>query len=136
MHDERIMPSLEWRAAARRLIRRPGSTVPTIAVLALGLAIASAALSPLWQTAVIDLPLASPERLVALFEVSGPRSWTDTPASPANLQDWQTRARSFEAVAFHASARERGDEGREAVVATSSSPELLRVLPVSANLFD
>jgi len=109
--------------------------MPTIAVLALGLALASAALSPVWQTAVVDLPLSQPNRLVALFEVSGPRNWTDTPVSPANLQDWRTRGRALSGVAFHASARERGDEGRESVVVATTAPELLRVLPVSSNLF-
>jgi predicted permease len=129
------MSRLEWRAAIRRLLRRPGSTIPTVAVLALGLAIASAALSPLWHTAVLDLPVAQPDRLVALYEISGPRSWTDTPVSPANLQDWRARGRTLGGVAFHASSRERGEEGNEAVVAGASAPELLRVLPVSANLF-
>jgi putative ABC transport system permease protein len=129
------MSQLEWRAAIRRLVRRPGSTIPTIVVLALGLALAGTALSPLWQTAVIDLPVSRSDRLVALYEVSGPRSWTDTPVSPANLQDWRMRGRALAGVAFHASSRERGEEGREAVVVAASAPELLRVLPVSANLF-
>ena len=126
----------ELRLSLKRLIRRPWSTTVTVVVLGLGLALSSAAISPLWHTAIITLPVAQPGRLVSLFEVSGPRGWTDAPVSPANYRDWSRRTRVFAATAYHASGAQRGNEARERIVTGPAGVELQPVLAVSANLFD
>ncbi len=125
---------LPLKTRLRRLLRQPFSVL-TIPVLASGIGLSAAALSPLWRATVVALPLHAPNRVVEIWETSGPRNWTDTPASPANLRDWATRSSSLTALAYHASARDRGDEGSELLVESAAGAELLRVLGVSTNLF-
>src|SRR5687767_2880717 len=106
MHDERMFV----RAALRRLVRRPHASILSVLVLASGISLAGAAMSPLWTATFSSLPLHAPERLVAIWEVSDERGWTDAPASPANLRDWLARTDVFEDLAFHSSGRLRGDD--------------------------
>jgi predicted permease len=126
----------ELRLSFRRLIRRPWSTAVTTAVLAVGLALSSAAISPLWHTAVIAVPVPQPGRLVSLFEVSAPRGWADAPVSPANYRDWGRRSRALASMTFHASGAQRGGEARERIVTGPNGVELQPILAVAGNFFD
>ncbi len=83
--------------ALRQLRAAPAFTLVAVLTLALGLGVNSAIFALVDAALLRPLPYASPDRLVAMWETSGP-----TPrgfASPLNMADWQGRSTSFEAIA-------------------------------------
>lgn len=123
---------LTWR----RLIRHPAPTTLQFVVLTLGMALAAAALSPLWRAVLVALPITDPAHVVSIWEESEARGWTSAPASPANIRDWTDRSRTLAAVAFHVSGRERDDDGSEKFIEGPAGAELARELAASHNLLD
>lgn len=85
------------RFAVRQLWSAPGFTLVAVLTLALGIGANSAIFALVDATLLRPLPYGEPERLVTIWETSSttPRSV----ASPPNMMDWQSRSRSFEAIA-------------------------------------
>ena len=90
----------EVRLAARRLRRRPGRSLATLLVHALGIG-ASVALFGLWSALFLrPLPFPHADRLVSLLVTHGPGvgAAAEYSASPLDFVAWRERARSFEDV--------------------------------------
>ena len=83
-----------------RLLRRnPGFALLTITVLALGIGAATAIFSVVDALLIRQLPYRDPDRIVLLFEATRLNRATVDAVAPANMIDWQERARSLEVIA-------------------------------------
>ncbi len=91
MHDVRY--------ATRLLRRHPGFAALTITVLALGIGSTTAIFSVVDALLIRQLPYRDPERIVMIAETSTLNRAALDEVSPANLLDWQERARAFEVMA-------------------------------------
>lgn len=87
------------RFALRQLWNAPAFTLVAVLTLALGIGANSAMFALVDATLLRPLPYHEPDRLVTIWETSSatPRSV----ASPPNMMDWQSRSRSFEAIAAY-----------------------------------
>jgi predicted permease len=104
--DERGLPWLETsardvRGALRGFARRPAFAGTAILVLALGIGATTAIFSAVHGVLMAPLPYPEPDRLVALWEHNEERGWGRANGSPANILDWQERARTLERVSGH-----------------------------------
>src|SRR3954447_9683968 len=86
------------RLAVRSLLRSPGTTVASLAVLALGLGASVAIFSVAAGTLLRSLPVREPDRLVTLWEQQASAHQEVTPSGLAALQAWR-RSRCFAGVA-------------------------------------
>ncbi|HXT19846.1 MAG TPA: ABC transporter permease, partial [Thermoanaerobaculia bacterium] len=120
----RLLP--EFRRTLRGLFRSPGFALSVVAVFALGIGVSTTMWSAVHALLIAPLPLAEPQRLAALYQVSpeDPRR----PVAPANFLDWRREARSFSALAaWNLDLR---------VVTGLGEPRRLDVAWASENLFD
>lgn len=115
-----------WGRALRTIPRTPGFALPVVALFALGVGVSTTMWSAVHALLLEPLPLAAPERLVALYEQSAdnPRR----PASPANFLDWRRQLRGVAALAAW--------NLDQHVVTGAGEPRRLEVSWVSSNLFD
>jgi putative ABC transport system permease protein len=83
--------------AFRQLRHSPGFTLVAALTLALGIGANSAIFALVDATLLRPLPFGNPDRLVTIWEktTKNPRSYV----SPLNMQDWESRGRSFEEIA-------------------------------------
>jgi len=83
--------------AFRQLRHSPGFTLVAALTLALGIGANSAIFALVDATLLRPLPFGNPNRLVTIWEktTKNPRSYV----SPLNMQDWESRGRSFEKIA-------------------------------------
>ena len=118
----------DLRHAARGLLRDRVFALTAVAVLALGVGANTAIFTVLDAALLRDLPYASPDRLVHIWETS-PRSLSDrSEASYPDYLDFLARQRSFTAVGgFHGGSFTLGAPG---------GPEQLAAGRVTANFFD
>src|SRR5215510_1169258 len=89
----------DMRFAARSLIRQPGFAVVAIITLALGIGANAAIFSVVNGVLLRPLPFKDSKRLVMAWNNGAAAAGGDrTPLSVADLNDWRTQGRSFEAV--------------------------------------
>jgi len=86
--------------AARTLRKRPGFTVPALAVLALAIAANATVLSIVDNVLLRDLPFTDPESLVALWDLRPPGFPVqgNMPVPYVHYREWQERDDLFETV--------------------------------------
>jgi predicted permease len=120
----------DFRHSVRSLLRSPGFTVVTVAVLALGIGATSAIFSLASAVWIKPLPFADAERLVTLWvdltSVGGPPR---VEVAPGNYADWWPRAQSFESMTPIEPASFNLTGG-------SGEPERLAGVRTTANLFE
>ena len=113
------------RYAIRLLVKAPGFTLPAVVTLALGIGANTAIFTVAWRLILQPLPYPSPDRLVQIWEL------VDTGAvntvTPGNFHDWQTQAKSFEAIAAYTYFRGTVD------LTGSGEPEQLELRYVTAD---
>lgn len=83
---------------ARLLLRTPGFTLLTVAVLAIGIGATTGIFSVVDALLVRQLPYRDPERIVLVFETDAANRSAIEGVAPANFLDWQPYVRSFEPV--------------------------------------
>jgi putative ABC transport system permease protein len=124
--------------SARQLRRRPGFTLFTVGVLALGVGFGVAVLASVDAVLFRPLPYAEPDRLVWLRGVAG--DFDELGVSPANWLDWQETQRSFAATAatrpVNTSLLEGGAEYVPALRVESAFFRILGVSPHVGRLLD
>jgi len=86
------------RYGARLLRRSPGFTFLATTVLALGIGATTAIFSVVDALLVRQLPYRDADRIVLLFEAPTTNRATLDSVAPANVVDWQERARSVELI--------------------------------------
>jgi putative ABC transport system permease protein len=115
----------DLRYALRLLVKTPGFTLPAVITLALGIGANTAIFTVAWRLILQPLPYPSPDRLVQIWELF------DTGAvntvTPGNFYDWQTQAKSFEAIAAYTYFRGTVD------LTGSGEPEQLELRYVTAD---
>ena len=87
----------DFRYGARMLRRRPGFTAVVVLTLALGIGATTAIFSVVYGVLLRPLPYASPDRIVAVFEVNT-KGRLARLADP-NFDDFRDQSRSFESIA-------------------------------------
>lgn len=94
---------VELRHALRSLARTPGFTFIALFTLALGLGATTVTFSLVDAVVLRPLPVAAPDRLVALSEFNtGQTSSTDDVIAYANFVDWRRDNRTLAGLALHA----------------------------------
>ncbi len=116
----------DLRIALRTLNRAPGLALVCILALALGIGATTAIFSLANAYLVRPLPYPEPDRIVVVSERSP--SGDTAPVTAANFLDWQSRSRSFMAIA--AVVSDRADMGGE------GKPEKVQAIRASSALFD
>jgi putative ABC transport system permease protein len=114
------------RSAWRNVAGRPAFAALAIVTLALGIGANTAAFSVLHGVVLSRLPYSEPERLVRIAEVR-PDGGTMALAG-ANFEDWEERARGFEALAAYGAWR--------TTVLGGARPALVETASVSEGFFD
>ena len=114
--------------ALRALRRSPGFAAATTITLALSVGATTAVFGVVDAVLIRPLPVADPDRLVAVFEVNRERGIAQSPPSGPNYLDWRKEARAFTGLAAYR---------QESLTLTGvSSPDVLEGAGVSANFFD
>jgi len=126
--------------AFRVLKRQPGFALIVILTLGLGIGANTAIFSVLSGVLLRPLPFEDPGRLVVAWETYRPREIMEGAVSYPNLEEWQTRASSFESLAgFHPEAHTVTGTGLPERVSgarvTSGLFPLLGVLPAAGRTF-
>jgi putative ABC transport system permease protein len=133
--DRRGIPLLDQlgrdlRYAVRALRRRPGFTLASIVVLALGIGANTAIFSVVHAVLLAPLPYEDPGRLVFVWHTppqSGFPGLSRFAVSPANYFDWKAQSRAFERMAII--------RFRPFNLTGTEQPETLRGAAVSADFF-
>lgn len=117
------------RFSARALWREPVFAVVAILTVALGIGANTAIFSIVDGVLLRPLPYADPDRLVALREVlpAVAQTYPTLPVSARHFVEWRQRTKSFERMSII-------DPG-SATLTSSSEPEQLDIMRVSADLF-
>lgn len=87
-----------WSAALRSLLRRPGFTVTTLILLALGIGANSVLFSVADTVLLKPLPYPHPQELVTVFEARPAKNRKEDLIAPARLEDWNRLNRTFAAL--------------------------------------
>jgi ABC-type antimicrobial peptide transport system permease subunit len=121
------------RQGGRLMRRSPGFAAVAVATLALGIGANAAVFSLLREALLRPLPLAAPERLVAVFENDRLRQTTRERASFPDFVDFRAQAQSFAALAaWQASDRTLTGAGEpERLVVARVSPNYFQMLQVA-----
>ena len=116
------------RYASRTLARSRTFAVVAVLTLALSIGATTAIFSVVNTILLKPLPVADPDRLVALFESNAAKGLVRSGPSGPNFLDWREDARSFSGMAAYRF---------EAITLSNvASPQVLAGSGVSANLFD
>jgi putative ABC transport system permease protein len=119
---------VDLRGALRGLVRRPGSSLAIIAILALGIGANTAIFSVVNAVLVRPLPLGDPGRLVSVWEDNVEQGTFGDKSSGATAFAWRERIAAFRDVALYGSgASTLTDRGPAEIVPASA---------VSGNFFD
>jgi len=127
----------DFRFAARSLTRQPGFAVVAIITLALGIGANTAIFSVVNGVLLRPLPFKDPKRVVLAWNNGAAAAGGDhTPLSVADLSDWRTQGRSFEAVgAFQYSPFTYiGGQAPEQVRGVSVTSNFLSILGVHVQI--
>lgn len=119
----------------RLLLRKPRFSVITTTTLALGIGIATAIFSILFEVVLRPLPYSHPEQLVAIWGYE-PHT-VNVPASGPDFLDWQKRNRTFTDMVAYSNYRDFnvGDKSQpEHVRGSVVSVEFCRTLGISVAL--
>jgi putative ABC transport system permease protein len=124
--------SSDIRYALRTLKRGGISTVIAVLSLAVGVGANAAIFSVGYAMLARPLPYVDADRLVMLRSTNPSRGVLWTTAAPANLLDWQTQTKSFEAIAGYRwrTVDLTGGDRSERVRGLHITPEFFRVLGV------
>ena len=117
----------DLRHGVRLLRKNPAYAASSIAVLALGIAAATAIFSAAYGVLLRPLPFSEPDRLVRLWDTFG-NPGNLAPVSYPNFRDWRAWNQSFSAMAAFS-------EGTT-VLTGSGEPTPLQALAASANFLD
>ena len=114
--------------ALRALRRSPGFAAAATLTLALSVGATTAVFGVVDAVLIRPLPVADPDRVVAVFEVNRERGIAQSPPSGPNYLDWRKEAHAFTGLAAYR---------QESLTLTGvSSPDVLDGAGVSANFFD
>ena len=124
----------DLRFAIRSLLKTPGFTVTTVAVLAIGLAICTAVFTVTEHVLVRPLPYPDPGRLVMLWEARRETPEQHNVVSPGTIADWRAQSQAFTGigvfnVATLAIDRDGGRERVPGVVVSTNYFDVLAVQP-------
>ena len=114
------------RDALRTIVRSPGYSLITVAVLALGIGATSAIFSFVDGVLLRPLPYADPERIVIVWEK--PPGGTRNSVSTENFRDWQRQNDVFDIMVASA--------GMGVTMAGATEPTRVRGSRVSAGYFE
>jgi putative ABC transport system permease protein len=114
------------RFALRTLAKSPSTTAVAVLTLALGIGASSAVFTIVNSIVLRPLAFRDPDRLVMLWDTQPLVS--TAPTSVGHFVEWQTRSRSFTAMAGVANAR--------FTLTGAGEPEQIPGASVTANLFD
>src|SRR5260370_26492823 len=127
----------DWKYTARTLRRAPGFAIAVILVMALGIGANTALFTIVRSVLLKPLPFGDPNRLVMLYEISGPNKLPNVVAGGI-FEAWQKEARSFEQMAVFGGGGYTlsGDGGQlpEQIAATTCSWNLFSILRVQPAL--
>jgi len=114
----------------RQLMRKPALPVMIMVLLAIGVGANTAIFSVVKAVLLEQLPYASPDRLMMLWETTERAS--RMPTSYLNFEDWKAQSQSFEGLAALSPWRFNltGKEGAEQVLGGLVTAELFEVLDV------
>jgi putative ABC transport system permease protein len=118
----------DLRYAVRALAAAPGFAAAAILTLALGIGANTAIFSVAWQALLKPLPFPAEDRLAVVRQTYGPNRRSN-PIAPANLVDWRTGSRTFEAIAGFSQYTS------EANLTGQGEPQTLEVGNVTPDLF-
>jgi putative ABC transport system permease protein len=129
-----------WRDlkyAVRTLRRAPGFAIAVVLVMALGIGANTALFAIVRSVLLKPLPFGDPNRLVMLYEISGPNKLPNVVAGGI-FEAWQKEARSFEQMAVFGGAgytlSGNGGQLPEQIAATTCSWNLFSILGVQPAL--
>ena len=124
------------RYAARILRRSPALAAAGILTFALGIGAASAIFSVAYGVLFRPLPYARPDRLVVVWERNVPKNRDRNVVSIENVEAWQAKAKSFDAltVVTPTSFTLAGGASPERVIGAEISPDYFRTLGVAPAL--
>jgi hypothetical protein len=120
----------DTRYALRTLRRAPVLASAAILTLALGIGANATIFSAVNAEILRPLPLASPERLVMLWEENPEKNWHLQVCAPANAFDWKDQVKAFEDVALYFQG------GGQATLTGDGAPQILKSAGVTGNFFD
>ena len=122
------------RYALRTLGKSRGFAAATIATLALGIGANTAVFSVVRGVLWRPLPFRDPNRLVGIWEKQPEVPWA--PGAAADIADWQTQNRTFDAIAFsdYAWLNVSGRGDPERLLGARVSPEFFGLLGVGPQL--
>lgn len=115
------------RLAVRTILRRPGTSLAIVAVLAVGVAANAAMFAGFDAWIVRPLPFADPDKLVAVCESQPKLGRLQHSVAPATFADWREQQRVFSAMAALGRAT--------FVLDDQSEPQNITGAMVSAGLF-
>ncbi len=118
----------DLRYGFRLLLRSPGFTGIAVLALALGIGANTAIFSLVDRVLIRPLPYPDADRLVMVWEDASYISFPRNTPAPANYADWKSQNQVFADMA--------ATRGGLASLTGDGTPELIRGLRVSANLFD
>ena len=128
LRDRIAVVTRDAHFAFRAIRRSPGFAAAATLTLALSVGATTAVFGVVDAVLIRPLPVADPDRLVAVFEVNGERGIAQSPPSGPNYLDWRRDARTFTGLAAYR---------QESLTLTGvSSPDVLDGAGVSANFFD
>jgi putative ABC transport system permease protein len=120
--------SQDLRYALRIFLNNPGSTAIAIVVLSLGIGANAAIFSVTNAVLFRNLPYKNPERIVFLWENKLPKAMRQQPLSPADYQDFRTRAQAFDQLGAMRS--------QSSVLTGGEVPERIETAAVSPSVFE
>jgi putative ABC transport system permease protein len=118
----------DLRFGARALARAPGFTVVALLTLAIGIGANTTIFSVVNAVLLKPLPFPEPERLVAVYQTQPSQNVFNNGASYPNYAEWQSRARSFEALG--------AIRMHDFTLTGRGEPALVAAGTVTANVFD
>jgi len=121
---------------ARMLLKKPGFTIVTVIILALGIGANTAVFSLINAVLLQPLPFYEPERLVMVWEEASFAGFPRQEPAPANYVDWKAQQSVFEDMAaLHwATFRLTGDGEPQQIFANSVTANLFPLLGVAPAL--
>ncbi len=117
----------DLRYGARMLRKSPGFALIAIATLALGIGVNAAIFSVVKAVLLDSLPYRQPERLVTIAP-AGADNRNPAKDSFGEVQDWKSRAKSFEQIALY--------RGWTPAATGNGTPRMVFGLRVTQNFFD